>query len=100
MRDGSPAWKPQAMLADVMMFINSRSGPPFQAPKPSPTSLLRSTDRDMVLASHDLGDLCVGQSLEASPAVRSSKDGDFEVVGAQRPICSTQRRGTRFDSFC
>src|SRR5271169_2771468 len=38
---GSPAWNPQAMLAERMIFINEASSPISQAPKPSPISALR-----------------------------------------------------------
>src|SRR5690348_832235 len=39
---GSPPWKPQAMLAEVMNGITAASSPIFQAPKLSPMSQLRS----------------------------------------------------------
>src|SRR4051812_14746151 len=49
MIDGSPAWKPQATLAEVISPSSSASGPPGHAPNPSPTSLLRSTARPIGL---------------------------------------------------
>ncbi len=42
MMDGSPAWKPQAMLAEVIHGITPASSPMLQAPKDSPMSQLRS----------------------------------------------------------
>src|SRR3954454_5811620 len=40
---GSPAWKPQAILALVITSSSALSSPSFQTPNPSPRSLLRST---------------------------------------------------------
>src|SRR5919197_149387 len=40
---GSPAWKPQAMLAEVMKGISASSSPSFQRPKLSPMSTLTSS---------------------------------------------------------
>jgi hypothetical protein len=42
MVDGSPAWKPHATFALVMIPRSAVSSPSFQMPKPSPRSLLRS----------------------------------------------------------
>src|SRR5580692_8399678 len=42
---GSPAWKPQAMLALVTISSSALSSPSRQAPKLSPRSALRSTTR-------------------------------------------------------
>src|SRR5438105_8722630 len=42
MTAGSPAWKPQATLAEVTRARRSASEPMAQAPNPSPTSALRS----------------------------------------------------------
>src|SRR5919204_6046370 len=39
---GSPAWKPQATLADVMTGISASSAPRSQSPKLSPRSELKS----------------------------------------------------------
>ena len=39
---GSPAWKPQAMFAEVTCASTPASSPIVQAPKDSPMSLLRS----------------------------------------------------------
>jgi hypothetical protein len=41
--EGSPPWKPAAMLADVIAFISPRSCPMEYAPNDSPTSAFRST---------------------------------------------------------
>src|SRR3712207_2202219 len=48
MMEGSPAWKPQAMLADDTMSSIASSSPMGQGPKPSPMSQLRS----IFMASH------------------------------------------------
>src|SRR5689334_10434629 len=44
MVDGSPAWKPQATLAEVTTSSRASSSPSRQAPKPSPRSALRSIE--------------------------------------------------------
>ena len=41
----SPAWKPQAMFAEVIHGMTSASAPMRQAPNDSPMSQLRSTVR-------------------------------------------------------
>src|SRR5450830_543720 len=42
MISGSPAWKPQATLAEEIRLINASSSPMRQGPKPSPKSAFKS----------------------------------------------------------
>src|SRR5215813_104897 len=48
---GSPAWKPQATLADVMYGMISSSAPRVQRPQLSPMSALRSMNLAIVSSS-------------------------------------------------
>src|SRR3954454_14063101 len=64
--DGSPAWKPQATLAEVTMPSIAASSPRVQRPNDSPRSEFRSThppalqDQRIVAQSTDQGTSDVG----------------------------------------
>lgn len=49
---GSPAWKPQAMLADETVCIIAVSSPIVQEPKDSPESEFRSMERVVILLDY------------------------------------------------
>src|SRR6188472_311695 len=89
MIDGSPAWNPQATLADVTMASNSSSGPPAHAPKPSPTSLFRSTRRPIGQAVGGGSTLSTGGASGAGGASVTGPAGDRDDVSARYPAMSS-----------
>src|SRR5215469_8717975 len=72
---GSPAWKPQAMLAERMILSSPASSPMSYAPKPSPISALRL----IACAMHPPANPT--QSVPGKPAaVRFLSAGDRALV--------------------
>src|SRR5829696_4294913 len=94
---GSPAWKPQAMLAELTYLSTSASLPIWYAPKLSPTSQLRSTDsfrfrlRTSVLGS--------SAGIGAQPPDGSTdcalRRARFHVGGRNLPVLIARRAARR-----
>src|SRR5262245_2179961 len=84
MVDGSPAWKPHATLALVTMPRRASSSPSRHTPKPSPRSLLRSTE------SHRIARAPLRERRE----VARVDDADHRVAAGGRMIREEHQRAT------